>query len=246
MTQEPELPTGGAAEEVGSLCEQGQRLLMATEYCKAERALAQAEQIAWQQRDFDALARLYMPLQEARRQRRQRCAEGVIRLDLIAQNADDVLDAKKIVEGFPTGQLLVAGWMSLQPAQAVRELAYERCLYLDTFLAAAFPAAVGAGSQIIMIVPLSGVRLDVLYPPAQSVVISRAEIPPSGQAAWVAQMWQRLHLPFLAAADQQTDPVRKIDAYRKTIAVDYACELAHQKLADTARALTIRPHARQA
>ena len=33
------------------------------------------------------------------------------------------------------------------------------------------------------------------------------------------------------------DPIQKIEGYRKTIAVDYACELAHQKLADVARTI---------
>ena len=37
---------------------------------------------AWRHRDWDTLARLYMPLQEARRQRRQRCGEGTVALDL--------------------------------------------------------------------------------------------------------------------------------------------------------------------
>ncbi len=47
--------------------------------------------------------------------------------------------------------------------------------------------------------------------------------------------WEQLHLPFLADADAQTDLLRKMDGYRKAIAVDYACELAHQKLSATAR-----------
>jgi hypothetical protein len=50
-------------------------------------------------------------------------------------------------------------------------------------------------------------------------------------------MWERLHAPFLAQADMTHDPEQKIEAYRRTIAVDYACELAHQRLADVARAL---------
>jgi hypothetical protein len=50
-------------------------------------------------------------------------------------------------------------------------------------------------------------------------------------------IWERLHAPFLAAADMQVDPIQKIHAYRRTIEVDYACELAHQKLSDTARQL---------
>jgi hypothetical protein len=50
-------------------------------------------------------------------------------------------------------------------------------------------------------------------------------------------LWERLHAPFLAAADMQVDPILRIEAYRKTIKVDYACELAHQKLSHLAKDL---------
>ena len=68
-----------------SLCELGQEQLIRMEYLAAERTLVEAEEIARRERDFDTLGRLYMPLQETRRQRRQRCGEGIVRLDLIAQ-----------------------------------------------------------------------------------------------------------------------------------------------------------------
>ena len=50
-------------------------------------------------------------------------------------------------------------------------------------------------------------------------------------------MWERLHAPFLAAADHTTDPVQRIEGYRTTQRVDYGCELAHQKASDVAREL---------
>src|SRR5437588_43845 len=60
------------------LCEQGQELLMRMEYLKSEAVLAQAEREALAARDWDLLARLYMPRQEARRQRRQRCGDAIV------------------------------------------------------------------------------------------------------------------------------------------------------------------------
>src|SRR5687767_6746386 len=96
--------------DLQSRCERGQELLMETAYLEAETVLADAEKEAWSARDFDTLARLYMPLQEARRQRRQRCGEGVVCLDLIAQGPDDTVDGTHIVENYPHGQLLVAGF----------------------------------------------------------------------------------------------------------------------------------------
>src|SRR5437763_17138410 len=103
-------------DDLQSLCERGQELLIATDYLAAEDVLVRAEKLALDGEDFDTLSRLYMPLQEARRQRRQRCGEGVVKLDLVAEFHDHVLDAEQIVRDFPHGQLLVAGWGSVEPA----------------------------------------------------------------------------------------------------------------------------------
>jgi hypothetical protein len=50
----------------------------------------------------------------------------------------------------------------------------------------------------------------------------------------VMALWEGLHTPFLAEADAESDPVRQIERYRLTTRVDYASELAHQKLSDAA------------
>ena len=79
--------------------------------------------------------------------------------------------------------------------------------------------------------------------PPHSIVLHENELPRGSQKGdWrtfshVMEMWERLHAPFLAQADQTVEPMQKIEAYRRTIAVDYACELAHQKLADVARGI---------
>src|SRR5437764_2285231 len=115
-----------------SLCELGQEQLIRMEYLQAEETLCRAEEIAREQREFDTLARLYMPLQEARRQRRQRCGEGIVRLDLLASGPDDVLDAERILAEIPHGQLLVAGWGSIAPGLRIRELQWQRGLFVET------------------------------------------------------------------------------------------------------------------
>ena len=50
-------------------------------------------------------------------------------------------------------------------------------------------------------------------------------------------LWEQLHSPFLVQADAADDLQSKIPLYELTISVDYACELAHQRLAQTARRL---------
>jgi hypothetical protein len=231
------------ADDLQALCEQGQSLLMQMEYLQAEGTLSQAETLAWSQRDFDTLARLYMPLQEARRQRRQRCGEGVVALDLIASGPEDAIDGRRIVENYPHGQLLVAGWGTIAPAQEVRRLQAEHALYVETFLAAVYP--VGAG-RVVVIAPTGDVALPDLRPdtldhliarlPPHCIVLGDDELPRgTRKGTWqtyaeVMGMWERLHAPFLASADAEADPMRRIEAYRRVIRVDYACELAHQRL----------------
>src|SRR5688572_9417161 len=119
------------ATDLQELCEQGQSLLMETRYWDAERALASAEAQACASRDWDTLARLYMPLQEARRQRRQRFGEGVVALDLLAEGAADHVEAAHVLANYPHGQLLVAGWASIAPALAVRQRAAAQGMYVD-------------------------------------------------------------------------------------------------------------------
>lgn len=236
--------------DLQSLCAQGQAQLVAMDYLAAEKTLVQAEELAFAANDFDTLSRLYMPLQEARRQKRQRCGEGTVCLDMISSSPADSMDPQEIVTKYPAGQLLVAGWGSIEPARRVRELQIERRMYAETFLAAAYPVHAG---MAVAIVPLADVRLPPPTPmpldelirklPAHSIVMNRAELPAGPQAgtsqtyAYTMALWERLHAPFLAAADMLIDPIQKIQAYRKAICVDYACELAHQKLADVARSI---------
>jgi hypothetical protein len=245
-------------ESPEDLCELGQEQLMRTEYLDAECTLVRAEAGAMAAGDWDLVSRLYMPLQEARRQRRQRCGEGIVCLDLVAEGPHDRVRGAHVVENYPHGQLLVAGWGTIEPAIEVRRLAAEHKLYVETYLAAVYPVG---SSRVIVIVPTEDVRLpepapmliDHLLPrlPAHSIVLRDNELPGGpyrGTHETFAQtmaVWERLHAPFLAAADAQPEPLPRIEGYRKTIRVDYACELAHQKLSAVARELS-RPCAASA
>ena len=239
------------SSDLQSLCELGQRQLMEMQYLAAEDTLTRAEAEAWALHDFDTLSRLYMPLQETRRQRRQRCGEGTVRLDLLAAGPGDELDPDPILNEYPQGQLLVAGWGSTAPALHLRELQAQKSLFVDTFLAATYPII--GGSRAVVIVPSGSValpppkeqRIDTLLAqlPPHCIALHENELPrgprPGTYETYgeIMAIWERLHAPFLAAADMQVDPILKIEHYRWTIKVDYACELAHQKLADVAKEL---------
>jgi hypothetical protein len=231
------------------LCARGQTALALTDYHAAERHLVRAEQLALKLGDFDTLSRLYMPLQESRRQRRQRSGEGVVRFDLV----DPPMSAEQIVGQYPHGQLLVAGRASIDLALAVRELAWKHELFLDVFLGAMYPVGDGA---VIAIVPDGRVampqhneqsldRLLARLPP-HAVVRSRRDLPDGARTgsdqtyARTMALFEELHRPALARALGCTDPLQRILQLREVIEIDYACEIAHQAISKTARQLAGR------
>ena len=237
-------------DELQAACELGQEQLIATDYLSAAATLAGAEVVAWDAEDFDTLARLYMPLQEARRQARLRAGEGTVDLHVIATSADQPMDPAAVLSARLHGQLLVAGWGTAAPAAAVRRLAAERHLYVETFLSAAYPSP--TDQPLVAIVPFD-VPLPEPIPrptddllellPAGSLVLHATDLPavtgrgtPETFAA-VTAIWDRLHAPFLADADAEPDPAKRMAAYRRTIEVDPGCEFAHQRLSTTAREL---------
>jgi hypothetical protein len=230
-------------------CEQGQRQLMATQYLEAIETLSVAEELAWDAEDYLLLSRLYLPLQEARRQARLRCGEGLVRLGAIARGPGEILEPAAILAEIHQGQILLAGWGSVEAAVRLRRLARERMLYVECFLGAVFPLI--GGERAVVVVALEEDRLPDAEPrsievlmrllPANVLILSEKELDPAAVPgsndtfARVSQLWERLHLPFLRAADAQTDSIRKMEGYRKTIRVDSACELAHQGFAAVAK-----------
>jgi hypothetical protein len=199
-------------------CALGQEQLMRMEYLAAEQTLAAAEKIAWEAKDFDSLSRLYMPLQETRRQRRQRTSDGIIRTNLIARKPNDMILPVDILANIQSGTLLVAGWKTFDPGIQTKKLVAERSLYIDVFSA---KSDISPENALIIILENS------------ALILSEHELPTTPQA--VMELWERIHQPYLEAAEQQNDPLEKMAGYRKAIEVDYACELAHQHLSDVAR-----------
>lgn len=237
--------------DIQERCARGQELLQRQGYIEAEKELKLAEREATARHDWDSLSRLYMPLQEARRQRRLRCGEGEVCLDLLATGPDDLIQGQQIIDNYPHGQLLVAGWASIEPALEVRRLQPKYDLYVEVLLGAVYPLT--GGKTVVAIVPdgrevLPDARprsVDALREllPKGSLIIPAGELPTGsrrGNAASfgrIEAMWERLHRPYLTVADAMEDPLRRIEAYRHVIEIDYACELAHQNLAGAARGL---------
>ena len=83
-------------EALQELCESGQEALMRMDYVRAEALLTGAELWAWEARDWDTLSRLYMPLQETRRQLKERRKNFSRRIEAIEriQQAASGLDER--------------------------------------------------------------------------------------------------------------------------------------------------------
>jgi hypothetical protein len=240
-------------ERLQAVCEMGQQLLMETRYIEAACVLAQAEQQAWSTRDFDTLARLYLPLQESRRQIRQRCGEGAVQLHRFANAPTEIHHPEQIVATCPNGQLLIGGWGSIEPAIQVRRLAMDRLLYLETFLGAVYPLT--DSDPVVVVAPWEGTCLpspqprtlgelrDLTEVSEHCVILTLLQIPadsPRGTAqtfASVMAIWERLHQPLMATAACEANDLKRMQAYRTVLRADGACELAHQFLADIARKL---------
>ncbi len=238
--------------DIQERCARGQELLQAQQYIEAEKELKLAEREATARHDWDSVSRLYMPLQEARRQRRLRCGEGVVCLNLLATGPDDLIQGQQVIENYPHGQLLVAGWATIEPALEVRRLQPKHELYLEVFLGAVYPLA--GGMTVVAIVPDGRQVLPDARPrsaqalrellPKGSLMIPAAALPAGSSRGNVESfgrieaMWEQLHRPCLEAASAIEDPLHRIEAYRHVIEIDYACELAHQKLAGAARTLS--------
>ena len=241
-----------SCESLQELCLTGQQLLAAQEYVEAEQVLVRAESEAIKHRDWDTLARLYLPLQEARRQRRQRSLQGLFCLDLASDGPDDHIEGRHILENYPHGVLLIAGWGTIEPALQTRKLQARFKLYVDVLLGATYPL-IGGGNAIVVIAhehailpPVCPRRIDEIrgVMPPHSLVFKDGDLPAGPRhgtpelASRVQGWWEQLHWPFIVDARDTRNLRKRIGAYRRAIEVDYGCELAHQELCDTARQLS--------
>jgi hypothetical protein len=242
-------------EDLQQLCESGSLALRQTDYLRAEKLFEHAETVALTAGDFDSLSRLYFPLQEARRQKRQRCGDGTVRLDLTDH---DLADPETFASANPHGQFLVAGDRSTAPAERLRAVYQSRGIYAEVFLAARVPLSDRPNAPKVIAVfsrpadltrlprELSPDRLVQLLPPHTVILpdtapfgeLSSGSHPGTPETFAVTMaLWERLHLPYLAHADAAPDLLKRLHLYRDVLTVDYACELAHQRAAAVAREL---------
>lgn len=234
--------------DLQSLCTLGQRQLMATDYLTARDTLEQAENMAFAGRDWDGLARLYMPLQETRRQIRQRCGEGEVDMGVVVPPGVSPGEfAEDFLATHTHGQYLIAGpggggSSPLAFAGAVRTAARDKRLYVETFLAGCYRVG---GDSIFVVAPTAHTVLppgtadsvDALTATPHCLVLPAVELPAraargdTGTYGLTMSIWERLAAPHLAAclaASAAVPAGQRIKALKRVIEIDPGCEMAHQ------------------
>lgn len=236
-------------DSLQGLCELGSEALIATDYVAAERVLEQAEGLALRENDFDTLARLYFPLQEARRQRRQRAGEGRISLSLPAMGVGEGLQARELADRLPHGLFLVAGLGSTEPGEALRQLHKDRGNYAEVMLGVALEMGTGGVATFAVARPVRNVSARGGSPeellralPPHSVFVSASQAGGAVAAfpetyAGAMGLFEALHRPYLAMADAMPVGLARLQAYRQVQGIDPASELAHQNAAFLCRQL---------
>ncbi|MHB1155960.1 MAG: hypothetical protein ACYC26_03870 [Phycisphaerales bacterium] len=175
---------------IDALMEQAGESLAGMRYLECERFCQRAIALARQAGDMDRLARIVMPLEEARRQRRQTAEDAGV--TVLAEK----LSPGEIVQRHPRGCLmLLAPPFDANDVAAVRELAVQRGLFIETLL---------------------------MDQPRLKAAFSRA-MEEQGDAA-------------LAQIGRHDDPAKQVDALLAVIDRIGDHEIAHQRLADAARA----------
>jgi hypothetical protein len=116
--------------DIDAIMEDASRMLLATRYLECERLCLMALERARAADDFDRYARILMPLQEARRQRRQIATDaGVFVIAGQHRSAEDILMAHR--EGC---LLLVSPPYSKSDLEHIRALADKQDKYIEAVL----------------------------------------------------------------------------------------------------------------
>ena len=238
----------------------GQQHLAAGRYVPARRALESAESIAWRQRDTQSLARLYLPLLEARRQIRYNAAEGLL---VVLNPATPPAEQQKQFREFlnsPAGTILLpcisgsprhhaaclfAGSVQYESRRTGRWL--EALLLLthknetrlsppaDPTVAAGFPITTTTDPTKIL-GPSTEPNLTVPLPPPGRYTsgplhaLLRESLLIAPEA--LALKWQHRHAPAKAA-----DPWEELAWLRLALRIDPACEPITMRLIALAEAL---------
>lgn len=213
-------PHSTRVSRVDSLMEQASVALAATRYFECERLAASALELARAAHDYDCMARILLPLQEARRHKRQRAAD--------ARKKPVRLDSPEKLEPFLTGRKkITAGCYLIEPllvgadARDLRDRADEQ--EVPIIVLAREPLTRFGDWPVVMIGPVT-VRTRV-RPPADE----------KPDVAWMLAAGEALGDAAIESVDPGLDPQTRVERLAVLLATAVDHEKLHQALAEACR-----------
>ena len=117
-------------QNINRIMEEASDALAKMEYLRCEKLCLEGLKLARDEKDYDTYARILMPLQEARRQRRQAAEDAGVFLV-----TGEKLSAEGILDAYPEGCLILqSDTYTEEDLHAVRELACEKGLLVEVLL----------------------------------------------------------------------------------------------------------------
>ncbi len=205
---------------VDSLMEQASEALVATRYFECERLALEALGLARASQDYERMARITLPLQEARRQKRQIASERrrVIRLDSVEKLEPLLSGQKKIVAGCYLIEPLLVG----ADGRDLRERADGQ--EAAVIVVAREPVTRLGAWPVVMVGPVT-VRTHFAAPAKEKPDV-----------AWMLGAGEALGDSAIESVDAGMDPMMRVERLADLLATVVDHEKLHQALAEACRA----------
>jgi hypothetical protein len=225
--------------DLDAIMQQASEALVRGQYLACETLCLQALAEARQRGDWAYYARILLPLQEARRQRRIIASEGTIRLG----TADLIGGVEQWLSMFDAGCIAVTHPHAVEQAHTLAQLARKQHRYVEVLFVDSDAAedrwvvrTFAAPSAICeMNAPVAPWLNRWISWPSDDVKAS--PLPPATPADWFLDACEALGDAVLAKADKVADLRQRVDLLEAALHVVPDHELLHQRLGDTARAM---------
>jgi len=215
--------------------EQASQALAELDYPGCEALCLQALAEARARGDWAFYSRVVLPLQEARRQKRQAALDGPITLG----TADHAGDALLLIDGVRAGCLVLTAPLSPDDADQLDRAARESGRAIEVLFAQ--PDTDGKywavhtyrGQLYQALRPAPPTEMQGLPLPGQDALPGSKLTP----AHWFMQASEHLGNAAIAMADEPMDAIERVALLEQALSAVGDHELLHQRLADAARAM---------
>ncbi len=240
-------------DDIDQIMERASQVLAGMDYLECEALCVQALALARQRRDWDYYARILLPLQESRRQRRIIAAAGVVRLGTSETPPDA---AASLLEKFDSGCIVLTHPLNALDAAALQTEARTRRRHIEVLFAdnpanaATWTLRSFNGTQVSLTTPAPPAdwRDRWLTPDEQRTMAAPVVLPgtpqeeivtttPTTPADWFLVAMEALGDAALARVDASLESEARLKALETCLEAVTDHEILHQRLADTARTI---------